>query len=286
MAKKLKRIISLGVTILLLFFLGFLVSGEEQRALSILLTNDDGIESSGLTALYDELAPIAKVTVVAPWENRSGIGQAITIHTPLRLKDISRDGKPFGYALNGTPVDCVKFGLIKLLKERPDIIISGINEGANLGLAAFYSGTVAGAREGAINGIPSIAVSLASLEPVNYSFAAKFTKKLALLVRQNGLPPGITLNVNIPAKRGNEIKGVAITKHSLENMRFDYEERKDPFKQPYYWLTLDLQLFHQLKPDSETDAGAIAKDMISITPLQLDLTKYDLIEKIKQWDFE
>ncbi|MFQ5904171.1 MAG: 5'/3'-nucleotidase SurE [Candidatus Binatia bacterium] len=287
MAEKRKRRISLGVsTLLFLFFFSSLTlaQGEEQKALSILLTNDDGIEAPGLMTLYEELASIAKVTVVAPQEDKSGIGQAITIRTPLRLKEVSGDGKLWGYALNGTPSDCVKFGLSKLLKERPDIVISGINKGANPGLAVFYSGTVAGAREGAMHGIPAIAVSLATRkETSDYGYAAKFTKNLALLVKQKGIPPGVLLNVNIPAKSGDEINGVAVIRQGLENLPFDYEERKDPAQRPYYWPALR---FHLLKAGPETDVGTVAKDMISITPLQLDLTRYDLMEKIRQWNFE
>lgn len=288
MAKKLKKKIFYGApTLLFLFSLALLGlgQGEEPKALSILLTNDDGIEAPGLDALREELSTIAQVIVIAPSEDRSGIGHAITLRTPLRLKEVAKDGKPFGYALSGTPADCVKFGLNRLLKERPHLVISGINKGANVGLAAFYSGTIAGAREGAIHGVPAIAVSLASGggEAEDYRFAARFTKNLALLVRQNGIPPGILLNVNIPAKKEEEIKVVAVTRQGLQNFPFEYEEREDPSKRPYYWLALR---FHLLKPEPETDIGTVAKDIISITPLQLDLTRDDVIEKIRQWNFK
>ena len=288
MTEKLKMSIFFRVSIFLfLFSFGFpcFVQGEEKKALSVLLTNDDGIDAPGLAALYKELISIAKVTVIAPQENKSGTGHSITIRTPLRMKEFSKNGKLFGYALNGTPADCVKFGLNKLLKQQPDIIISGINKGANVGMAVFYSGTIAGAREGAIHGIPSIAASMVSSgkETVGYGFAAKFVKNLALLVRKNRIPPGIILNVNIPAKGEEAIKGVAITRQRLEDFPIDYEERADTFKRTYYWMALDL---HPLKLDPETDAGVVAKGMISITPLQIDLTRYDLMEMMKQWNFE
>ncbi|MBI2876990.1 MAG: 5'/3'-nucleotidase SurE [Candidatus Tectomicrobia bacterium] len=260
---------------------------EPSSPLSILLTNDDGIDAPGIIALQQELAAIGQVTVVAPKENQSGVGHALTFFPPMRLKQVEREGKFFGHALSGAPADCVKLALSRLLQRKPDLVISGINRGANLGIAVFSSGTVAGAREGTIQGVPSIAVSLesrpSSRGKEDYRFAARFTRKLALLVAKNGLPPGVLLNVNVPAGEEKEIKGMAITRQGDGRLDFSFQEAKDPFGEPYYYYWRDTHS-PPAPPDGRTDQGALAEGRVSITPLRLDTTEHEWLEKLRSWD--
>lgn len=262
---------------------------EPSPSLSILLTNDDGIDAPGIIALQRELAAIGQVTVVAPKEDRSGVGHALTFFPPMKLKRVEREGKFFGYALSGTPADCVKLALSKLLQNKPDLVISGINRGANVGIAVFSSGTVAGAREGAIQGISAIALSLASHRGApdqdDYRFAARFTRKLALLVAKNGLPPGVLLNVNVPAGEENEIKGVAVTRQETGKLDLTFQEAKDPFGELYYYYGLGPRST-RVPPDGQTDQGALAEGRVSITPLRLDTTEDAWMEKLRGWNFQ
>lgn len=261
---------------------------EPSSPLSILLTNDDGIDAPGIIALQRELAAIGQVTVVAPKENQSGIGHALTFFPPMKLTQVEREGKFFGHALKGTPADCVKLALLKLLQGRPDLVVSGINRGANVGLAVFSSGTVAGGREGAIQGIPAIAVSLesnlSSRGQEDYRFAARFTRRLALLVAKNGLAPGILLNVNIPAKGEQEIKGVAITRQGTGKLDLSFLEGKDPFGELYYYYGRGPRS-PQASSNGQTDQGALAEGRVSISPLRLDTTEHEWIDKLRGWDF-
>jgi len=251
--------------------------------MNILITNDDGINSEGILALYESVKGLGSVTIVAPDTERSAVGHAITLSDPLRVKAINRNGKFFGYATTGTPADCVKLAIRAILKERPDIVISGINLGPNTGYSVLYSGTVSGATEGAILGIPSFAISLATFENPDYTVASEFARKLVKMIMDNGgLPNATLLNVNIPAVDKENIKGIKIVKQSKIAIEERFDKREDPRKRTYYWLTGEV-----IKSDGDADADieAVRSNYISVTPIQCDMTNYSFTEELKQWDF-
>jgi 5'-nucleotidase len=254
----------------------------------ILITNDDGIYAKGIMALYQELQNLGEVIVVAPERERSAVGHAITVSDPLRVWQVERSGKFFGYAVNGTPADCVKLAVNALLEVKPDILISGINHGPNTGTNVIYSGTVSAATEGTILGIPSIAVSLdaSHAENPDFSYAAKFTHKLAIKVMEKGLPKGTTLNVNIPYLPEDQIKGVAITRQGSLKFTDTFQMRTDPRNRLYYWLTSEKIEVEPNGEEEEIDHLVLRQHKISITPLQYDLTDYKLLEDLKKWNFE
>ncbi|NOX97408.1 MAG: 5'/3'-nucleotidase SurE [Nitrospirae bacterium] len=249
--------------------------------MKILLTNDDGINSLGIYALYQELKKIGQVSIVAPETEQSAVGHAITLSNPLRVREIYRDGSFYGYSVNGTPADCVKLGALVIFKEPPDIVVSGINLGPNLGIDIIYSGTVSAATEGTVLGFPSLAISLGTRRDPDYSFAAAFTKGLCLKVKEKGLPPGILLNVNIPAISCAEIKGVKISRQGKSRFKDTFEKRRDPRGNVYYWLTGEIV---REEENEEADTKAVDGNYVSITPLHFDLTSYLSIRGLKEWD--
>lgn len=254
------------------------------KKLSILVSNDDGILSEGLSSLVKELRTIADVTIVAPDSQQSAVGHAITVHRPLRVREVKKDGEFFGFAVDGTPSDCVKLAIRNLMKAKPDLVISGVNHGSNTAISVIYSGTVSAATEGTILGIPSIAMSLTTFEAnADFSYAAKFARQLALKVIENGLPSGTILNVNVPAVPENEIKGVVITRQGKSVWNDEFEARRDPGNKQYFWLKGELI---ELDEEEDIDQRAILNNKISITPIQFDLTNYDLIDDLKKWKFE
>ncbi|MDZ7337853.1 MAG: 5'/3'-nucleotidase SurE [candidate division KSB1 bacterium] len=257
--------------------------GVQARKVRILLTNDDGIASPGLYALYEELRRVGEVIVVAPDGERSAVGHAITISEPLRVWPYEKNGKVFGYAVAGTPADCVKIAFWALLKDqqKPSLVVSGINLGSNTGINAIYSGTVSAATEGAILGVPSFAISLTTYENPDYGPAARFARSLARLVLKKGLPKGVYLNVNVPAVPAEQIRGVVITSQGQAVYREQYQMRRDPRGRAYYWLTgtkIDLER------DESVDDGAIQQNKVSVTPIHYDLTNYAFIEELKRWN--
>ena len=249
----------------------------------ILLTNDDGIGAPGLYALVREIRKTADAVVVAPASERSAVGHAITISTPLRVVEYERDGTFFGYAVKGTPADCVKIAVWALLKRRPDAVVSGINLGPNTGINTIYSGTVSAATEGALLSIPSFAVSLATYHRPDFRYAAKFARKLVKVLLREGLPPGVYLNVNVPACPEREVQGVRITRQGMALYREEFDRRTDPQGRVYYWLT--GQKVNKEK-ESNVDDGAILSKCVSVTPVHYDLTKYECIEPLKRWRLE
>ncbi|MFH1061355.1 MAG: 5'/3'-nucleotidase SurE [Candidatus Omnitrophota bacterium] len=248
----------------------------------LLLTNDDGINADGLYALYLRLSKNFDVTVCAPEAEQSAIGHAITLSKPLRVKKIVKNKKFFGYAVNGTPADCVKIAVRCILKQKPQMIISGINHGPNLGSDIMYSGTVSAATEGTILGIPSLAISLATYENHDFSFAADFACALAKKFGKKGINDGILLNVNIPSIPKSKIKGVKITKQGRSLYKEEFVKRLDPRGRIYYWLTGKAQW---VKKADDSDIKAIEDGFVSITPLQFDLTAYKAIEDLKKIQF-
>ncbi|HYW27942.1 MAG TPA: 5'/3'-nucleotidase SurE [Terriglobales bacterium] len=246
----------------------------------ILLTNDDGITSPGLHALYDELARIGDVTVVAPDAERSAIGHAITTFTPLRVKEYWRGRTLMGYASSGTPADCVKLGVGTLFDRRPDLVVSGINLGSNTATNVIYSGTVSAATEARILGIPSIAVSLATVTDPQWAYAATIGRRVAAQVLERGLPPKVLLNVNVPNLPRAEIRGIRVTRQGDSLYEEGYELRRDPRGQPYYWLVGTYRLSDE---DEETDAWALANGYVSVTPITFDLTAHEQREALAAW---
>jgi 5'-nucleotidase len=239
----------------------------------ILITNDDGITAPGILALEQSLAALGEVTVVAPDREMSATSQAITLHTPLRIHRI--DDRH--YAVNGTPTDCVILALYQILTERPDLVVSGINPGGNIGENVVYSGTVGGANEGAVHGVPSFAISLASRQDLDFSVAAAFAAQLAARILEEGLEPGVCLNVNVP--RG-DVRGVRVTRQSQKISQNMVLEQIDPRGRPHYWLDETVELTG-VEPDS--DYGAILAHEISVTPLQVDRTHYPSLNHISRW---
>lgn len=246
----------------------------------IMLTNDDGIDAPGLHAIYQELSKIGEIFVVAPSTERSAVGHAITLSDPLRVWLYKGQDHFTGYAVNGTPADCVKIGYWAILRQKPDIVISGINLGSNTGINTIYSGTVSAATEGAILGIPSFAVSLGTYTNPDFKYAAKFSKRLMQILLEKGLPKGVYLNVNVPACLEKEIQGVAITRQGLALYNEEFDRRVDPHGRIYYWLTGQKT---NVEEDPEVDDGALKNKMVTITPVHYDLTRYDFIEELKSW---
>ncbi len=251
-----------------------------RKKLNILVSNDDGIDAPGIHALAKELGAIGHVTIVAPDKQRSAIGHAITMNYPLRVKKFYKNGKFFGYAVEGTPADCVKIAVRTIVTSPPDILVSGINHGSNTAINIIYSGTVSAATEGTILGIPSIAVSLTTYDEVDFSFAAKFSRKLASLVIKKGLPEDTLLNVNIPPVREKAIRGIRITRQGKSRWDDTFDLRRDPNNKEYYWLKGKLDITDK---GDDTDQIAILKNYISITPIHFDLTAYSALPGISRW---
>lgn len=253
------------------------------RALKILVSNDDGIDSQGISTLVKSLKQIADVTVVAPQYEQSAVGHAITMKIPLRITPYFKNGDFFGYAVDGTPADCVKIGIRNIMKEPPDLVISGINNGSNTAINIIYSGTVSAAREAAIMDVPSFAISVTNHHPKNFAFAAKLAQKLALKMKNYHLPLGTMLNVNVPDVPEEEIKGVVLTKQGKAKWDDIYEERKDPYGREYYWLTGKLL---EVDNDLDIDQVTIKNNCVSITPIHFDLTDYESFKNMKNWNIE
>jgi 5'-nucleotidase len=254
-----------------------------MKKLRVLICNDDGINAEGIFALTQEMKKVAEVTVVAPDKQQSAVGHAITVNYPLRAVPYHKNNDFFGYAVEGTPADCVKLGVRFLMKEKPDLVMSGINHGSNTAINIIYSGTVSAATEGMILGIPSIAVSLTAYQNLDFSYAAKFSARLALMVAEKGLPPRTLLNVNIPNVPESEIKGVMITKQGISVWKDRFDVRRDPANREYFWLTGEMDV---LDTDLDTDQIAIKNHYVSITPVRYDLTDLQMFDAMKAWGVE
>ncbi|MGE5363993.1 MAG: 5'/3'-nucleotidase SurE [Bacteroidota bacterium] len=251
----------------------------------ILVSNDDGIDAPGIHALVRHLKEIADVTVVAPHREQSAVGHSITMQMPLRTTKFFKNGEFFGYSVDGTPADCVKMGIKNIMKSKPDLVISGINHGSNTAINIIYSGTVSAAREAAIMDVPSIAISLTNHKAEQFELAGRVARTLAQLVmdRENDIPKGTLLNVNVPDIPEDQVKGFMLTKQGKSKWDDDYEERKDPYGRSYYWLTGNLI---EVDKELDTDQGAISNHYVSVTPIHFDLTDYATYEKMKNWELE
>jgi 5'-nucleotidase len=246
----------------------------------ILLSNDDGINAKGIAAMRGALEKIGDVFVVAPETEMSAVGHAITITDPLRVRRVVKDGSLFGIAVDGTPADCVKIAARAILTERPDIVVSGVNQGQNVATNVIYSGTVSAATEGMILGIPSIAISLASFTSSDFSVAAEYGVKMVLKVLEKGLPEGVLLNVNVPALPADKIKGVKVCRMGTSKFREVFEKRVDPRQNDYYWQGGEMVLRER---DMDADIGFLQEGYVTVTPLHFDLTRLDFMETMKGW---
>jgi 5'-nucleotidase len=243
----------------------------------ILVTNDDGYRSEGITALAAALAPVGDVTIVAPVEEASAIGHALTLRRPLRLDHI----EDRIYGVDGTPTDCVNVAIARVLKRLPDLIVSGINKGWNLGDDVTYSGTVAGAFEGALLGIPSLAVSLrATRSDYDFTHAAKAAATLAEALLRRPLPPRTFLNVNVPK---GEPKGFRVTVLAKRNHITSVAERHDPKGRPYFWIEEGQ---NEWQPHDRSDYQVVRDGYVSVTPLHPDLTAHEALRAVEELSFE
>ena len=249
---------------------------------NILVTNDDGIYSSGILALWKAMKEIGTVTVVAPKTEKSAASHSITISEPIRIEKCKSPDGLEGYGIYGTPADCVKIAVNVLCEQLPDIVVSGINSGENVGNNIIYSGTVSAATEGTICNIPSIAFSLASQKYNDYNYCALITKKVVNAVLQNGLPKGTLLNVNIPPLSEDKIKGVKVTKQGHVYFKDRFEKREDPRGRQYYWMTGE-----SVNPTDEAnlDSTVLENGYVSITPIHYELTNTQFFSKLTEWDF-
>ena len=246
----------------------------------ILLTNDDGIFAPGIYAIYKELAKFADVIVVAPESEQSSVGHGITLFYPLFVKKVNRKGVFFGYAVTGKPADCVKLGMEVILKgKKPDLVVSGINLGNNDGCSVFYSGTVAGAREGTLMGVDSVALSLDCYNDADFTQSSKIGAKLIKLVIKNKLPKGTFLNVNIPHRK---IKGILPTRQGIEPIHGDFKQRRNPHDKTYYWMTGKNPTHVN---DNTIDTYALRNGYVTVTAVHCSLTDEDFLDKLSTWKF-
>ncbi|MFI5250841.1 MAG: 5'/3'-nucleotidase SurE [Bacteroidota bacterium] len=254
-----------------------------KKELTILVSNDDGIDAPGIYALVQAMKKLGAVTVVAPHKQQSAVGHAITMNQPLRVKKYFKNGKFFGFAVEGTPADCVKLAIRSILKAKPDIVVSGINHGSNTATNVIYSGTVSAATEGTVMGVSSIAISLTTYAEADFRFAAKFAAKLVKLIHLRGLPAGVLLNVNVPPIPEEKIKGVIVSRLGKTRWDDSFVVRRDPIDQEYFWLTGKLEI---LDTALDTDHIAVMNHYVSVTPIHYDLTDYPMLDILKKWDVE
>ena len=237
----------------------------------ILLTNDDGIHADGLNCLRQAVEGLGDIRIVAPESERSAIGHAITLYEPIRVREVNRNGSLYGHGVGGTPADAVKLAIYSLLPRKPDLVLSGINNGANLGVNVFYSGTVSAAGEAAILGAPAIALSLAQKLNPPFHYAVPHVRALAEWALNSDLPPGVALSVNLPALPEKEVKGFKLTRQGLTKFKERYEKHEDPRGNSYYWLSGETSPDHG---DEESDFHALRNGYVSVTPLFYDLTAH------------
>jgi 5'-nucleotidase len=253
---------------------------------NILVTNDDGVHAPGLLALAQEMRLLGKVTILAPDRNWSGSGHVKTLDRALRMREFHLEDGSQAFASDGAPSDCVALAMLGYFKEQFDLVVSGINVGANLGHDVTYSGTVTAAMEAVIAGVPGIAVSLEVPEgyvgAVDFRPAANAARIAVQNVIANGLPAETLLNVNVPFLKAEDIQGFRITRQGLRVYHSRLDERTDPRGRPYYWIGGDAPTGVS---ESGTDVGALAAGFVSVTPLQLDLTAYRAISDLNTWEW-
>ena len=247
--------------------------------MKILVTNDDGIYSSGIFALWDVAREFGDVDIIAPMNEKSAVSHGITISNPIYVKEIEREDGFKGLAVSGTPADCVKIGIKSLLPFKPDLILSGINIGSNLGNNIIYSGTVAAAIEGATLNIPSVAISIDSFKPRNFSTSKIVVRKIINFIENNAMPSGTILNVNIPDCEPNDLKGYKITVQGNQYFNDNFDKRIDPRGRDYYWMTGKI-----IDNDKELryDGFAVSNGYASITPIHLMITNTSFVDELER----
>jgi len=252
----------------------------------VLVTNDDGVQAPGLLALAQEMRNLGNVTVLAPDHNWSASGHVKTMHRPMRVRETTLADGSAALSSDGAPSDCVALALLGVVKEKIDLVVSGINPHANIGHDVTYSGTVTAAMEAVIGGIPGIAVSLDSPPDhpglLDYGPSARAALKVAHTVLERGLPEGVLLNVNVPYLQDEALKGFAVTRQGLRVYRDALDARTDPRGAPYYWIGGEIPT--GVVQDG-TDFGALSAGYVSITPLQLDLTDRPAMDVLKKWEW-
>ena len=253
---------------------------------TILLTNDDGIDAEGIYALYRSFSHDGRfhIKVVAPNKETSAVGHAITVFRPISVRENYQEGEFFGYAVDGTPADCVKLAIGAILERPPDLLVSGINRGGNMGENIIYSGTVSAATEGTVCGISSIAISVDDLINPFYGYASEFAVNIAALVLKNGgLPSGTLLNVNVPSIDKSRIRGTRITVQADIGFRDKFEKRQDPRGRDYYWMDGE---FIERNIGEGSDYNAVKNGYVSVTPIHYDMTDYKSMGLFRSWDIE
>ncbi|MFI5134676.1 MAG: 5'/3'-nucleotidase SurE [Chitinophagales bacterium] len=257
------------------------VSTKKERP-TILVTNDDGITSPGIRALVEEMHHLGRVVVVAPDSPQSGMGHAITIDEPLRMERADIFSGIESYECSGTPVDCVKLAVDKIIKGKPDLCVSGINHGSNSSVNVIYSGTMSAALEAAIEGINAIGFSyLNYLHEADLSLPRRVAKSVAAQVLKNGLPKNVLLNVNIPNVHESQYKGLRVCRQAVAKWEEEFTERLDPRGKKYYWLT---GKFVNYDRGDDTDEWALTNGYASIVPVQFDLTAHSAIAYLNNWN--
>ena len=251
----------------------------------ILVTNDDGINAPGIRTLISVMKNIGEVVVVAPDSPQSGMGHAITINSTLHSSRITpKDSEIIEYSCSGTPADCVKLAINELLPRKPDLCVSGINHGSNSSINVIYSGTMSAAIEAGIEGVPSVGFSLLDYRwNADFSQSTDFISKITLNTLNNGIPKGVILNVNIPSVKKSKIMGIKICRQAMAYWVEEFDKRKNPFGQEYYWLT---GKFVNEDQGEDTDEWALNNNYISIVPVKFDLTAHDAIQGLNEWDFK
>lgn len=248
---------------------------------TILITNDDGIFAPGIRKLIEICRQLGKIIVVAPDSAMSGMSHAITVKTPLRLKKLAEEKDYIEYSCNGTPVDAIKLGEKIVVRGKPDLVVSGINHGSNASVNIVYSGTMAAVIEANIDGIPAIGFSLLDYShSADFSAVDEYITTIIKNVLQNGLPEGVCLNVNIPAVKKEEIKGIKVCRQAKGRWDEDFDERVDPHDLDYYWLT---GVFTNGDTAKDTDSWALINNYISVVPIQYDFTAHKAISSLKKW---
>lgn len=243
----------------------------------ILLTNDDGIHAEGLRYLRMAAERLGDVHVVAPEAEQSAVGHAITLYDPIKAKEFNKNGEFYGHGIGGTPADSVKLAVYSLLPRPPDLVMSGINDGANLGINVLYSGTVSAATEAAILGVPAMSVSIDQKKDPPFHWALPHIETVARWILEHGLPRGVAVNVNIPALPPEEVRGYRLTRQGLTKFKERFEQREDPRGNHYYWLSGQATADES---EADTDVAAVRGGYVSVTPLFYDLTAHEHTEAL------
>lgn len=247
----------------------------------ILVCNDDGITAPGIRNLVSVAKEFGDVIVVAPDKPQSAMGHAITINATLRVHPVKVDGE-IEYACSGTPVDCVKLAVNKILHRKPDLLVSGINHGSNASINVIYSGTMSAAMEGALERIPSIGFSLLDHSiDADFSASREVARKLIAHALENHIPEGVCLNVNIPKASPDLIRGIKVCRQATANWEEEFDERKDPSGKPYYWMT---GVFRNYDEGTDTDIWALENNYVSVVPCQFDITSHSTLDHFKSWE--